>query len=1020
MPLVSEFFNGGLVTARDPALLKEGELQQANECIYRAHDPAIYRAPGRTVYNTTVIKDATGTTCAVKGLRWMPFGNGQTAKMVALGGNGAGKGTLWSGDFTVIDGSATFTLLTGPGQVTDVMTTNASPTITSASGGFVNMLQGARVYGTGIPNGAVVKTLTSSTSIDLSINSTATSVSPITATFDMGIVVSPADTGPETLDAVQWQNTYYAFTGKDASLAIYNKIPPAPYTTRLISRTAGLDPVTLQPTVTKVAGTWPAISPPFGNGWYWILITEVFNAGQADEVEGTYAPKDVNGTSLAPVSFEITDYTTQSVVVYRPVDGAGSPVQFNDGSRGRLSTSWYVYMTPMTDDGTNVPALPLFRRVAQVSITQASVSLTDTSTLTNTTQTGYPLAQTTWQSRPAFDTPANILNKPDNKYTVAFPGESILLKNFGFIDTGSYGSSALITGIKVTLYGFTMSGFGGITSSCYVTPMTSTGKQAYSTAVAMSIGQLSTQSFGGQFETLGVAWSYLDVVDGTFQIAIDVVGGDPVFFDAVQVIFYYTGGSLNMNGAAFRVVTYQDQIGTTLDVPARFPPPIASTGDVFQGSLVTNNVSDDSILCWSLPGEPEAFPSPYQLKFEQRRRNKITFIRKVGPVLIVGMSDAVKRVNYLPSENDTDMQEGLAHEDIASDHGIVGPFAATLFTLPGMGEQLAYLAQNGLHVTDGVTSRFLNLDISWSALVDPANSSKCILRNYPREQWLVLYYPPVGGSGLCTRALIFNYSSDKIKYNTIPNSFYMGPPMLAAIGPVSVSGRCAEIASLNGQFYLFTGHQTSGLIYIEDNAIPIPAGYTTDGVEVVVGAPSIITRRFYPAGIDRNSREERLYLHYGSTGTTILTTNCTFTANSPTVTMSSTTGLVKGMLITAANVPGDAIILSVNSGSQITMSVNATDSGVVSTSFDNGTILFTVRRQNIGENTTVCSTAYNSMLVGSLLVVHPDNQGQALELQIDKVMLPDLSRVDAGVDMKLNFFAYDMADAGKEQNRTRG
>jgi hypothetical protein len=997
MPLVSEFLNGGIVTVRDPTLLKEGELQQADECVYRVHDPALYRAPGRTAYNSASVKDSSGADAIVKGLMWLPFGNARTDQMLALGGNNASLGALWTSDFTTVAGTATFSRVTGPGRVLDA-TINNSTTVTSPSGGFANMVQGAQISGTGIPANAVVAVVTSSTSITISVATTGGSL-VVTATFDMGIAVSPSDLGAEIFDGIQWSNSYYVYNGADYLQRTFYKtrsIPGEALADLLIARPAGLDAVTVQPIVTRVTGTWPAV---LGNGYYWFMITEGYNMDQDDEVEGTYTPLGTNDVKLNPVAIQITDYTTQTVKITRPT-------QVNDGSRGRLSNAWNIYMSPKQDDNTNVPALSTFRRVAVVSMSETSKTLTDTSTATNPSQSKYVGAVATPAGRTPFVLPANMIGAPDNVEAGAVTGRAELLQNFGFSTSSPYVSPATVTGVQVTVWGRSLYILGGQQATVALTMRTTAGKTAITSSKTLSTHS-GTWTFGSQFDTSGVTWVPSDFADGTFEILIEQTAGSHLEIDAVNVTVFYSGGSINLNGRAFRVMTYRDQIGTVIEFPAKLPPPISSTGDIFTGSIVLNDVADEASLCWSLPDNPESYPAPYRLKFGERRHNKVTFIRRVGQVLVVGLQDAVKRVNYLPSEVDTSFQEGLAHEDLASDHGIVGPLAGCLFTMPGGGTMLAYVGQNGLHVTDGVTTRFLNLDLAWTSLVDTANMSRCVLRNYPREQWIVLFYPPAGGSGKNTRAIIFPYSQDKIKEGG----------MMPAVGPVSVSSHCATVATLNGQHYLFTGHQTSGFVYTEDSGLTIPAGYTTDGTEIVIGAPRILTRRFYMSGIDMNTREERIYVHYASTGTLVVTANCTFVKGSAIVTMTSTTGIVKGMLVVTSNVVGDSIVLSVDSSTQITISTYAFESGVFSTGFDNSTFAVTVRRQNIGEVPTSCETVYSSMRVGALSVVHPDNQGQAMELRIDKMVMPDASRVDAGVNMRLNFFAYDAAPAGKEQNR---
>ena len=62
-----EPLGGGLVTSRDPSLLAEGELQRADNCIYKPNDPALYRALGRSKLNATAISGG------ITGLKYCAF-----------------------------------------------------------------------------------------------------------------------------------------------------------------------------------------------------------------------------------------------------------------------------------------------------------------------------------------------------------------------------------------------------------------------------------------------------------------------------------------------------------------------------------------------------------------------------------------------------------------------------------------------------------------------------------------------------------------------------------------------------------------------------------------------------------------------------------------------------------------------------------------------------------------------------------------------------------------------------------
>jgi hypothetical protein len=484
--------------------------------------------------------------------------------------------------------------------------------------------------------------------------------------------------------------------------------------------------------------------------------------------------------------------------------------------------------------------------------------------------------------------------------------------------------------------------------------------------------------------------------------------------DAIEVAVF-TGNEIITNGQSFPVVTYRSQVGTTVVDPAALPAPNATTGDLFQGSVVLNDPADEGIIRYSLPGWPEYFPKPYFLKLDaNKKRDRVRLVRRVGQILVVGLQSTMKRVNYLPTELDVDPRGGLAHEDLATDHGCVGPMAACTFDPDSGGPTLAYISAKGIHATDGVTARFINTDLDWDNTVDVNNLSTCILRNYSRENWLVLFYAPAGTShGKNTRALIFSYDPKRIKEDG----------MLPAIGPFKVSARCAIEANLSGRTYLLTGHESLGKVYVEDNGVSLPGSYTvadSGGSEAAITlVPTIKTRRFYPGDLHRQAREERIYVQHTATGATFTVTPTVVTVDSTTVTSVALFGSVTaGMYVTGDGIKPGTIVTVVGSTSSITLSQTAHTTGAsVTLTFSTGTLAISTGGQDIGVAPAVDETVYVPLHVRGVVVAHPSAMHQSLQLTFTRVLLPSGSTVNLSPRMKLGYFAYLMADAGQETNR---
>jgi len=1020
-PLVTEHLNGGLVGSRDPYELRPGELQQSDECVYRLHDPAIHGRPGRTQYNTTTIKDGSGTTCPVKGLSHLSFENVHSDQILAMGGTDtvattdSGLGTLWAGDFTTIAGSATFTKITGPGQVTDAAINN-STTVTSASGGFANMVPGARIIGTGIPSGSLVITVTSSTSIVIS-NTTTGGSQTVTATFDMGIAATPADFGGEIMDVAQWGGAYY-FVGAGTSERIYYKGrgsltsggTSVSLTDLLIARPVGLMPVTLAPTVATTAGAWNT-STTFGAGVYWFLYTEIYNPGGADEVEGTYINTDDKGTKLGPVAVTITTPASQGVLITRNA-------QVNDGStgvHGRLSTHWVIYMSPKQADATVTPSLATFTRVATVSMYTNTGAANTSFTLTSPTldpRVGYATAVAAVAARNQFAGATRLSGAWDNLVAFSDSGAGHAgsnsnainkLQSFSFTGLDATYTSASVTGVKVEIRCAALQ-----SSGFFLYLRTTGGKVAAPLWGTVDGFNLQTKSFGDSADTQGTNFAASDFASGGgFEVWVEKPGSNKdqiLYVDGVKVTVYYTGTNINNNGRPFRVITYRDAIGFTIDEPARLNPPDSTTIDTFQGSLIANDVANPSQIRWSLPGEPEAWPLSYSATMTTRKDDTVTCVKRLNTIMIVATKEEVHRLNYLPSEADTDFKEGLSHETLSEDLGIVGPLAAVRYSRPGGGTHLAFVSFGGFHDTDGVTVDFLTRDIKVRNFIDPTYISKCIFRNYPKERWLVLFYTPVGGT-YNSKALIFTY--DQLKEDG----------SLRVIGPISVNARSACDATLTGTPILLTGHRSGGTIWTEDQGADV-TGYTIDGSTQLVAAPSIISRRFYPAGMDRLARTERQYMQHDANGTQVSMTSVVMTAGSATLTRAAGwSGVVRGMRLVHTNLPGDTVVLSV-SGTTVTASQSAFETVTDTVLADKGTVSITVRGQKIGTAVAEIKTSYSSTFTGGLLKTSIDAQSQGFDVMIEKVRMSDSDTLtDLNTALRIHHFTYNFDDAGLEQTR---
>ena len=1002
-----EGFHKGIVTARSPVLLEPGELQRADDCVYKPFDPAIHQVGGRTEYNSVALGDPSG----IRGLTHLTFDGQRTDQLVAYA-----KDTLYNSDYTAATG--TFAKTTGMGPVAACSSVSPFTTITTTTpNGFANMLKGALVFGTNVQAGTRVLTIPDSTSITIT-QALSGAISGVTLAFSLGVAITGNNDNTEILDYVQWNSVYFVagFGGGIRRLAWTPRTSVDTTTLAEVfaGRFAGMTPVTQfdASALSVVMGTW---NGDLGIGTYWFLITEVINPGQPDEVESTYlvgtSANDPKST-ITPRSATITALSQGVQITFPPVTNDGTLSERNQ------ATHWVVYMSEKTLNTSTSPDLSTFKRVAVVPVQDTTVTI---GKIVVTYGPNVPTTTALGPSGTGFTNPGFMLtqNGAAARGTVR-ASDTVAKETF----LGSFGLGAVsgtIRGIEVDVRcEMTYKGTGGFTANPadFSVTLVAGTKESIPYLSKATQGYWQNIILGGKSDTWGRTWVASDFVDGTFKVLVSKLGysgqEQSIEVDVLRVKVYTGDGVVpDSLGKSFQVVTYRSQIGTTVSDPANLPPPrFPNTMEVFQGQLVLNNTGEEAAIVYSLPGQPEYFPKPYKMVFNSKKKDTVTCIKRVGQLLVVGLKNSVKRVNYLPTETDTDFKDGPAHEDLISDEGIVGPLAATLMDLPGGGVVLPFISWTGLFVTDGITVRPLNNDLDWPNIVDLANLDTCILRNYPKQKWLVLFYAPSGTShGKNTRALVFCYSPDKIKEGgTLP-----------AIGPFKVSGRSAASVLLSGDARLLTGHESLGKVYVEDSGTSLPAGYTvanSAGTEAAITtSPDIISRRFYSAGAGRMTREQRAYIEHDANGITS-TVSSTFVTTSTTVTSAAGFGTITaGMYVTGAGILPGTIVTAKTDSSTLTISqAPEADGTSVTLTFHTGTLSASWRGQNIGEGLQTLETAYLPMNNGGLIVYHPDNVKQALELRLSKVLLPNGNLTDTAPSMRLHYMNILVTDGGQETN----
>jgi hypothetical protein len=934
----------------------------------------------------------------------------------------------------------------------DTSATNGTVTLTFTQYPFLATAVGARVIGTSIGPNVYVTAVSNQDGTTGHYKTATLNAAPsggngvYTPVFTCGTAVGFGNIGNEILDAIQFNaRKYFVWDGTTSALRAIewaDRSAVATTVPALSARPVGLKPVLIAPTLAVNTGQSTGWNLTKGAGNYWFLITEIYSPNgdiatalkdpiqKLQIIEGAYlgvnnaATGDTGsqGGAGLPLSAAITTPASDTITITFPA------VQ-NNGQDGYVATHWGIYIYgPATD----MPSLASMRRCATVAMTTYAAGQTYTLTDVTLTQQKYAgaFAAATGYALPfshadhltgAADLDYGSVQTGGTHWPVNSDGAS-RLTTFGF-SIGVVGSVDYTGKIPIGIQVVVNARSTNVAGLWIKLMATASGRQTSLLSRGVPMIQQGI-AFGGPMDLLGVVWTNADTSTLAVELGITKQSSPNVRLDVYDVYIkvWYTSVNVDFNGPAYRVVTYRDQVGATVSDPARLLPPVCTTGDFFQGCLVLNDLSQINTLRYSLPDDPEAFPKPYRLTFNTRKRDRITFIRALNGNLFVGLENTVKRVMYLPRETDTDMTSGLAHEDIATDHGIPGPQCATSFDMPGKGVFMAYASTSGMFISNCIWTMPLNMDLDWENTVKISALGAAVLKNYPRQKLLALYYCPAGAThSRNTRVMYFSYQQDKLK----------GLFQLPAIGPSVVSARSACEAYLNGTAYLLTGQETDGLVYLEDSGTTVPAGYrvtntataSTQGdgkatVQDVQIIPFIRTRKIYSAGMDRDVFGDKVYLMFSPYGSNSFTASSTLALTTTITSVAAFSLIVPGMRVKGTGIDPGTIVLSKSDSSTIVVSRAPNTAGAVTLTFDTGTIGIGIRGSGLGEAVKGLSTDYVSTLAGDLVSIVNSNIRRGFELQIEKVPLTfdangdTLTWADLGINMRLHQITYMVSEQG--------
>ena len=282
--------------------------------------------------------------------------------------------------------------------------------------------------------------------------------------------------------------------------------------------------------------------------------------------------------------------------------------------------------------------------------------------------------------------------------------------------------------------------------------------------------------------------------------------------------------------------------GAVISVPRNGQPPIATTGEVFEDSIVTNDISDERAIRYSWPDKPHQFPLQQRIPFETKEHDQVILIKRMGSVLMVALRDSLWCVNILPRPEDASFDVARIKEQVEGAFGCVGPYAGTTFSF-GRGLRFAYVSTSGIVMANEAEWDVLTDDINWEKHIAIEYLSKSVLVDNPQEFRLQFYYTPKGQESN-QKAFYLHYHPSQLKGGNRPK--------MKVTGPIDVKARAAFVATLDSKKEVFTSNV--GKLWLEGGSLIDESGGTISAV--------VRTGDLFLGGLGADNQVRTIWVHH--------------------------------------------------------------------------------------------------------------------------------------------------------------
>lgn len=285
-----------------------------------------------------------------------------------------------------------------------------------------------------------------------------------------------------------------------------------------------------------------------------------------------------------------------------------------------------------------------------------------------------------------------------------------------------------------------------------------------------------------------------------------------------------------------------------LDFDRDTAPPALTSITEFEDSLCGFKVNSRSFV-FTPAGYPESWPTIYEVPLDSELHDIGMAAEELNGALGLFTRDSVWRLMRLPREVDSAFASGEVRARVTGERGCISRRGVARYTIPGQGQMLAFVARDGIYVTNLDQVMPVTDGVNWSERVDSNYIGDSTLTNDPVNRRLVFLYRKPGDE-YNLGVMYLNYEEGGLRI-THPDH-----------GALSSAAACAK----DGALELFTTDSRSG-----NGSIWIEGGNLDASLLNSGGAInwSVKTATFIPAGPHGSESIERVAWRHDTTTDTV-------------------------------------------------------------------------------------------------------------------------------------------------------